>query len=240
MQYCKLCGGNEELDAVDTMDVHDGIGPLCRPLIEGPLAMAYEAYKYVEDSWGHCCGGMSSDISFGRTLAERIKKYTSNTHLYLHPNSYGDSDYYVPHGMCLDCYHEHGGTGDVCVAPVETDPPSEETDVCPCGSFHGETPTITVECGISFGPDGATCYWIFDNDTIGLVQAEPLDGGPVSYAQDGESFLAALADILSTAAEQAYMSDHLQCAVCGGIYYSSNGPCCEGGDPDLDAPFDEV
>lgn len=101
----------------------------------------------------------------------------------------------------------------------------------------GDEPAITVECGVRLYQTNASCYWIFDNDTMGFSQGEPLDGGPVSYAFIGgeEVFLPALAAILDDAAEQAYMGDHGQCAECGGHYYMPNGPCCEGGEPDQDA-----
>jgi len=54
---------------------------------------------------------------------------------------------------------------------------------------YADKPLMYVECGVRFGLDAATCYWIFDNDTIGLTEGHDLDTGSISYTQDGESFL---------------------------------------------------
>lgn len=35
---------------------------------------------------------------------------------------------------CIDCQHQHTGVEGACIAPVETTPPSEETDLCSCAS----------------------------------------------------------------------------------------------------------
>jgi hypothetical protein len=114
MSYC-ICGNEEN---VSTDENGEQIGPLCKPFLKGPLLYAYEAWIVIRDEWGKHCGGISSDIAFGRTLEQRIMKSGPANHLYMHPNEHGGSTYYSPVGLCAACQHQHNGAEDVCVAPV--------------------------------------------------------------------------------------------------------------------------
>lgn len=90
--FCTVCGN--ELVLADGQ-----VCNLCRPFIEGPLRMAWDAIELIRTEWGICHIGLSSDISFGRTLAERVRKFSAATHLYVHPKSHGESSYVIEESL---------------------------------------------------------------------------------------------------------------------------------------------
>ena len=226
MTYC-ICG-NEENAPID--ENGEPVGPLCKPFLKGPLLYAYEAWTAVRDEWGKHCAGVSSDIAFGRTLEARIIKSGPANHLYMHPNSHGESVYYSPTGLCSNCEHQHNGADDMCVAPADS-----ADEVCPCNKYvppFGTRPTIEVECGVWFYADHAQPYWIFDTESESTGMEF---GDPVPYSLGRDEFLAGLEIELDNAAYHAWLSDYAQCKTCGSHYYFPNGPCCEDEDAEESA-----
>ncbi len=76
---------------------------------------------------------------------------------------------------------------------------------------------VEVEAGVNFHADGATCYWLFDNDST--CHSEEF-GDMIPY--DAPDFWEKVEKLVGTAAEVAFDSDVLTCEHCGYHYHVGN------------------
>jgi len=88
--------------------------------------------------------------------------------------------------------------------------------------------TVCVEMGVNLDLEGATTYWIFDNDTTTTSEdyGETIPYPEEDEPEEWEKWHTKLTAQLDQAAEAAWNSDVLTCSVCGYHWLSWDGAQC--------------